>query len=524
MPDGISLTEKYGVGGDGPIKMTPLEVGGYTQDPYGQIYYYGSPAQPGAYESALSAQQWQQQNEALRLRSTPTSSFSSSASVSQSLLDPASIALQQEEQRLKEIELQRQAARDNVLDAFARDKFRQEMELGNRAEARQTQALQEQIAARQQSTQLSLIQLKNERATTQARLQFEAAQANARASMEAEQINESRRQANLEQRRGVANDIAGFARDPGDKGAQAAYLLAGGVNAPTGALSTAIAQGQDFRTPESLVPLDLLLANRDELAQGPKLFTPQFVSVPSLPEMDLSGLAVGYNPNIPVGMPGGPQFANGSGMLSGYDPGQSGGGIYSGPGGGGIQAALDSFAAQGAAANASLNASNAEGLAEGGMTTDTMFKGNEQGAELFFNPTGAPIAVIDAQTTKKLTKGKKVKGHAEGTLELGEKPAQQPQNLTSLFYGGNQPTTIGSGRSLDFLNQALGIARYRTPWARGMLPTPVGVSAPGTSAFIQGMGSSLASLGAGVNPGLFLEEARMAAPVGLSGAPTRRSR
>ena len=174
-------------------------------------------------------------------------------------------------------------------------------------------------------------------------------------------------------------------------------------------------------------------------------------------------------------------------------------------------------------------------MADGGATTAPLFKGNEQGAELFMNPTGAPIYVIPAPQTEKMTKGKKVPGYADGTL------FQQPTDGTVNQVGTSNPDSIPLGlggastigdtgnaqstqNSLDFLNNAYRLALRGTPFARSGAPTPVGLSAPGTSPFLQQMGAGLAAVGYGVNPSLFLSEAQAAAPIGLSGAPTRRSR
>lgn len=452
-------------------------------------------------------------------------SSSSSSSVNQTLLDPASIALQQEELRLKQIELNQKAASDAQNQQFLREKLAIETSQNNKTEARQTQQLMEQIAARQTQNELTRVGLMQDARNLQAQLEFSAAKANADAQMQAQQINEQRRTANLEQRRGVANDIAGFARNPGDVGANASYLLAGGANAPSGpsAISQAIAGGQDARTAQSLVPLDLLLSNRDELMKGPTLFQPSLVQAPNvqMPQFgaqQTAGTGAINDPNK-VGWPAG---WGPNGPTAGASGGNTNYGTWnSGNANTGYTGSVD--------ANGNLVATPA--MAAGGATSAPLFKGNEQGAELFINPTGAPIYVIPAPQTEKLTKGKKVPGYADGTLEPKSTDGTVNPVVDSIPLGIGGAATIGdigntqdTNRSLDFLNNAYRMALRGTPFAQSGAPTPVGLSAPGTSPFLQQMGAGLAAVGYGVNPALFLSEAQAAAPIGLSGAPTRRSR
>lgn len=488
----------------------------------------------GLWSGALSAANIQQQ-QAQQLRSTPTSSYSSSSSVNQTLLDPASIALQQEELRLKQIELNQKAASDAQNMQFLKEKFAIETSLNKSSEARQSQALMEQIGARQAQNELQRVSMLQDARNLQAQLQFSAAKANADAQMQAQQINQQRESDNLAQRRGVANDIANFAKNPGDVGANASYLLAGGGNAPTGpsAISQAIAGGQDARTAQSLVPLDLLLQNRDQLMKGPNLFQPSLVNAPNV---QMPQFGQGGN-----GLPEG--FVN-NGYAGGWNPSaRPGEGAQAAPSGGGTAPAGNYGTWNPGNANTGYTGSvDANGnlvatpaMADGGATTAPLFKGNEQGAELFLNPTGAPIYVIPAPQTEKMTKGKKVPGYADGTL------FQQPTDGTVNQVGTSNPDSIPLGlggastigdtgnaqstqNSLDFLNNAYRLALRGTPFANSGAPTPVGLSAPGTSPFLQQMGAGLASIGYGVNPALFLSEAQNAAPVGLSGAPTRRSR
>ena len=110
-------------------------------------------------------------------------------------------------------------------------------------------------------------------------MDYNAQVENSRAAAEAERINEERRQFNLQQQTDVATRIGEFQKAPGDIGKLAGFLLAGGATP----FSTAQAQGKSAITPESLLPLQLLLGTQNELQQGPKLFNAQQVNAPNVP-------------------------------------------------------------------------------------------------------------------------------------------------------------------------------------------------------------------------------------------------
>ena len=236
-----------------------------------------------------------------RLRSTPTSSTSTSSSTSfntsQSLQDPAAIALQQRQleqqaaQASQEMQLAWAKLQQDILASnqrlgfesqnlqFLRDKLAIEQQQAATSDARATQALIEQITTRMERTATERAGMMQQAQTLQSQLQYQAQVENARNQMQADQLNEQRRQANLEQRRGVARDIAEFSRDPGDVGANAAYLTAGGA-AP---ISQAMAAGKDARTQQSLLPLGLLLGTQDELNRGPAFLNAPQVNAPNVP-------------------------------------------------------------------------------------------------------------------------------------------------------------------------------------------------------------------------------------------------
>ena len=183
---------------------------------------------------------------------------------------------------------------------FLRDKLSIDVQSQNQQAQRETQALIEQITARMERTMTERAGLTQQAQMLQAQMQYQAQVENARNQIEADKTNEERRQFNLEQRRGVATDIANFAKDPGDVGANAAYLLAGG-QAP---ISAAMAAGKDARTPQSLLPLGLLQGTQDELNRGPTLLNAPSVSAPNVP---LPEFGVVAPPNVsgptPIQMP-----------------------------------------------------------------------------------------------------------------------------------------------------------------------------------------------------------------------------
>ena len=113
-------------------------------------------------------------------------------------------------------------------------------------------------------------------------------------------------------------------------------------------------------------------------------------------------------------------------------------------------------------------------------------------------------------------------GEGGGPEQVNIQPYTGPAASEGLMYasGAAQPAS----RSRDFLNESFRTAIGNTPWARTGQPTPVGVSAPGTSPWLQQMAAALAALGSGIAPELFLNEAAAATPMGISAAPTRRTR
>lgn len=559
---GQSLPPRPPVGGASTASWKPIagSPGWFIDDSTGDTKFEQGVAD--AYYGAQDRNTAQEQ----QLRGTPTSSFSSN--VSQSFADPASLELQRQQLAQEWQSILLRDATDRMQLQFAQDKFRVETEAGNRADARQAQQLMEQIQARQVQTQMQAAEFRYRVAAENAQMAFAAQQANARAQAEAAQINESRRQFNLQQQRGVASDIAQFVGDPSSVGKNAAYYLAGSSQGNTG-ISRAMAEGQVGYDKESLQPLDLLLQNRADLAKGPTLFQAPTISAPTIAAPDLSFLNA-QAPTAPVMNPAAAGQASSTPTV--YTSGTGLPTPAAGTQGTGFQpAGIDP-----ATGNLRFTA-----MAQGGYTNARMFKGDEKGPELYVNPTGAPIMVVPNRMAEQ------VPGFAEGTVDYFSQyapgnvnlnkqdynPASDPTWGTSLYQGdapGGRVETrdqyqsrlssvaaqngytiagyvdgqpqyrpvlgqVGMSQAPapeqpkrltpeEFLKQAYDKAFAASPWAgMGASPTAVGLSGPGTSPYIRQYGAALAAL-RGFNPYLYMSEAQAATPVGLGAGATRRSR
>jgi len=262
---------------DGLVWYQPIDAEGR---PNGEPYTLGEQARAGGGGSSFNPSELGP--EAIRIREAE---LAQDALLKQQQLDQQRTAAAAELQ-LSWAQLQQQITASDqrlVLEQqnlqFLRDKLAIESQANDATALRETQTLIEQITSRMERTQTERAGLTQQAQMLQAQMQYEAQVENARNQMEADKTNEARRQFNLTQRRGVATDIANFAKDPGDVGANAAYLQAGGA-AP---ISQAMAAGKDARTQQSLLPLGLLLNTQDELGRGPALLNAQQVSAPNVP-------------------------------------------------------------------------------------------------------------------------------------------------------------------------------------------------------------------------------------------------
>lgn len=423
-----------------------------------------------------------------------------SAGLRQQEIDQAA-AQQQQNNQLTLQKLRQDDTQFRIQQQYLGEKLRIDTEANNRAEIRATQQLMEQIQTRMESNALAQQRVLADAQQLQAQMDFQAAQANASQKMQAAQFNEQARQANISQQRGVASDIANFSGNPGDVGKNASYLMAGS-SAP---ISKAIATGQDARTDASLMPLDLLLQSRDQLAQGPQQFMPQDIVAPRvpMPTFQPQNAQMPQYPGQAAAQPQGPQIATGT-------PQQSAASIQgflgAGKGGGSFSSGGNTFRID---QNGTLVAVPAANGFFGTVDQPTLFMAGEG---------GSPETV---SVTPNRDAGSALSGTMTPSASLMPNPTAGAPISNTMTPSAAQPQPSASR---DFLNAAFARALGNSPWAKAGNPTPVGVSAPGTNPFLQEMAAALAAIGQGINPALFMREAQMATPMGVSGAPSRRTR
>lgn len=483
------------------------------------------------------------------------------SSSSVSLMDPASYQIQ-----LAQLELARQkAAAEQALAMgnlrLAQDVARLNQQNGDRQAALDIARFAESIAARVEQQQFAQVQLTSQIQQVNAQMQFAAAQANAQAQATALQINEQRRQTNLDARRTNALDIAELSKDPGDRAALAAYLAARG-NAQ-GSLGTAIAQGADFRTEASLSPLREMLGLRDELAQGPQLYTAPNISAPQLPLPQFApqtGLAAGAAipgllPQVPqVPRPVVPQAGTTGGAAAAAQvPAylQPGGDPYTPEAQDRWQQGVDEGSivlapeVQGGSDEANAIAQNAADLfTPDASGQDFTFHVDESGtlvATPMFERGGvtASNSVIvgdssngrpNPEMVTRLPDGRllvlPIRGklpprnrvpRAEDGAIVGSRPAGLPTIPAFTSSAANNGQNANNDSARAFLNSTFGSAVQGTPW-QGGVPTPISVSNYGTSPFLQQMAAGLAASGRGIAQQLFGEEIARLRPISLNRA------
>lgn len=407
--------------------------------------------------------------------------FSVSSSTSQSLADPRELELAYAKLDEERRALDMQDAREKENLQFLRDKFAVETQENKTREARETQALMEQIGARIEGNNLKRQQMQMEQQQFAQQLQLQRqsqALAERRQGFDEFAFGQEQENKRLEQRRALANDIANYARNPGDVGAQAAFLQAQGTGSP---ISTALASGGDARTAQSLMPLEMLLGAQDRLNAQPSYFN------------QLNSAAQQMNPQS---------------ELPWWEQGQSAGQAES---------ARNSFL---------VNANDAA---------------TQQGSGLQeFFAAGSPGIGVQGNGSTRMDWSQvgRFGGNREDDLPLiaAAKGFNGFVDEPTLFLAGEggspeavnispQQTQQGAAtvsRAQAFLDNAARMAMGRTGF--GSVPTPVGLSAPGTNPYLQEIGAGIAGTARGIDPRLFLSEAQSLAPVGLSGAPMRRTR
>lgn len=318
-----------------------------------------------------------------------------------------------------------------------------------------------------------------------------------------ERARATQRQQNIAQRQSLARDVAEFARAPGDIGQFAAFLRAAGPNP----ISTAVQQGQSAVTNESLAPLAANLGLMGELQQEqaelrrqPGIFSSlaglmqptavQDVPLPPLPQAvqtpqrigpDFSGMAP--RPGlVPTNYQG--QWIDAAGTV--YD---AAGNVIGTP-----------------TTTRTPTQSPPRYLAEGGKTNAQMLMVGEKGPEILMNPMNAPVIVMPMEKMAR----------AQSGGMFGDLSA-----LLTLAGGAPiDPTALAQARA--FLAQVAEAARLRAGFPE--IPTPVGVSAPGTDPFLQELAAGVTGTARGVPQESFLREAALSAPKSLAERVVRRTR
>jgi hypothetical protein len=172
-------------------------------------------------------------------------------------------------------------------------------------------------------------------------------------------------------------------------------------------------------------------------------------------------------------------------------------------------------------------------MADGGHTTspvvmvgDPKAGSNKPNREFLFNPTGAPLMVVPAD---KMGEAPKM---ADGGTVGGLMPWDQ-----QLYFGRpTDPNAVNTmtpdqqlTRARETLFNAFNPAMQKFQQAvggptAGGVPTPVGVSAPGTSPDLQEAASGLAAAGAGVRRSTFFNDLLKSRAQGINQGINRRTR
>ena len=466
-----------------------------------------------ATQADIDAAQQAAYEQAARLRGIPTNSFSSSTS--QSFQDPRALALQEKQfeaqlsqvgqeyqQWLKEFELSKQQgdariAADKSQLAFLQTKHADEMSRGDTAQALDTIRLMEQIDARHAQDEFQ-----------QQTLLQQARVTNASFQMQASQINEQMRVANLQQRQSVARDISEFTRSPGDVGAAAGFLRAGGVSP----LSTAIGKGESAITPQSLAILNNMLAVSDEVMKNPNYITAPEVDAAQFSQrtpLDVLSLLDQLQPK--KGVAGSPaQF--GSDQIT-WDFGQ--------------ESPLGDFTPETAATGYA-------GMQENAMA----------GLPTAYDPNGDNWRLdTDAQQWVKMENGGILSGGAaivgdssDGrpneelvigdatVIPLDKFTPEQQKRIRALADKRQTGGAIGNPllRAQSFLDDAGRLAMQMGGFSK--VPTPISMATPGQSPWLASLGAAVASTTRGIPKELFFDELQRLTPQGINDNAVRRTR
>jgi len=372
-------------------------------------------------------------------------------------------------------------AQDQAQLNFLMAKHADEMRLGEQASARQTIALMEQIQARLSQDEFQRVSLQQQAMATNAQFQMQAAQ-----------LNEQARVANLQQRQSVARDIAEFTRSPGDVGAAAGFLRAGGGSP----ISTALAEGETAITPQSLAILNNMLAVSDEVMrdpqqiQAPQIQMPQFT--PSEP-LDVAGLlaqltAPPAQETQTAFQPEWIKNEQGTGYWAQDEQGKWVGYVPGGPG--------------------VVN----KNVLDRGWELPTFEKGG------ILDGVGIVGDSSDGKPNEEV-----VIGNAQ-IIPLDDFTPEQRKRIKKALEGYQDGGVIGNPllRAQNFLDDAAALAMQMGGFNR--VPTPVQMATPGQSPWLQQLAAATTATARGIPQELFQEEIARVTPRGLTDSVVRRTR
>lgn len=153
--------------------------------------------------------------------------------------------------------------------------------------------------------------------------------------------------------------------------------------------------------------------------------------------------------------------------------------------------------------------------AEGGVVAGP-YMGSNDGADVNIPIPGTNMTVI-----MKKPAGKKGAGGKASKLPKHATGGLFDQQGTSIYEG--LLTDNNRDMATNFLDEASRRAANGTPFNINHLPTPVGVSSPGTSPYLANLLASLNSIKRGVPQGYFMEQAALDRPVAMSEGTVGRS-
>ena len=328
-------------------------------------------------------------------------------------------------------------------------------------------------------------------------------QFNARMAFDAQQLDVQREENRQTRLQTLNRDTAAMAADPGDR---AAYASFGALNSGWGQQDAGLAEGADFRTDESLQPLQSNLNLREIL--GKPLAPTVAPQTARLGPLDLSALRAKQTqmpqflpqpkPVIPVLPTAQTNLASGV-----------------------VPTALNSSKFEDRPTTPEETAvwEKAIGLpewvqnfgkAEHGGVMEGAYISGERGPEINI-PTPEGAIVLNQKQAKKL--GIDLKA-------LLSNPEVKKMATGGIFTGSTAPENAGAR---SFLDTSVAKARAGTPFASGVLPTPVYASSPGFNPVIAKLLASINAQARGLPAEEFYRQAGLLAPNAMSERVVSRS-